>query len=84
MQLRPQFNSYNLMHKKNHKYDIKVNKTQRRWLDAPGLAFILSNVNIIATWRLWISEHPLDLLRLIFRLRLHMIYPYMQKMATIK
>jgi hypothetical protein len=54
------------------------------WLDALGLAFILSNVSILTTWRLWIFEHLLDLLRLFFRLQLHVIYPYMQKMATIK
>jgi hypothetical protein len=36
MQLRPQFNSYNLMHKQ----DKKINKTQGRWLDASGLDLI--------------------------------------------
>jgi hypothetical protein len=40
IQLRPQFNSSDLMHKQNNKYDIKVNKTQGRWLDALGLASI--------------------------------------------
>jgi hypothetical protein len=37
MQLGYQFNSYNL---KNHKQDIRINKTQERWLDAPGVALI--------------------------------------------
>jgi hypothetical protein len=54
------------------------------WLDAPELSLILSDISILATWRLWIYEHPLDLLRLIFRLRLHVIYSYMQKMVIIK
>jgi hypothetical protein len=53
------------------------------WLDAPGLVLILSNVSILATWRMWISEHPLDLLHLIFRLQLHVIYLYIKKMDII-
>jgi hypothetical protein len=53
-------------------------------LDALGLALIISNVSILTTWRLWISEHTLDLFHLIFRSWLHVIYPYMQKMGNIK
>jgi hypothetical protein len=43
-----------------------------------------NNVSVLATWCLWTSERPLDLLRLIFRLWLHVVYQYMKKMATIK
>jgi hypothetical protein len=44
-----------------------------------GLALIQSNVSIHATYRLWTSEHPSDLLCLNFRLWLHVIYLYMHK-----
>jgi hypothetical protein len=37
------------------------------------------NVSIYDTWRLWASEHPLNLLRLNSHLRLRVIYPYMHK-----
>jgi hypothetical protein len=43
-----------------------------------------NNVSILATWRLWNSDPPLDLHRLNFRLRLCVIYSYMQEMAKIK
>jgi hypothetical protein len=61
------------------------NKRQWHWLDAPGLVLILSNVNILVTWRLWIFEHPLDfLLRLNFHFQLCGGLSYLQNMANIK
>jgi hypothetical protein len=49
-----------------------------------GLPLSKSNVSIHDTWRLWTSGPLLYLHRLNFRLRLYVIYLYMQKMAKIK
>jgi hypothetical protein len=43
-----------------------------------------NNINILITWCLWSSEHPLNLLHLNFRLRLYVIYHICKIWTTLK
>jgi hypothetical protein len=65
MQLGHQFNSYNLMHMNNNKQDIRINITQVRWLDSPGLASLLLRVNFL-DW-CWLLKLLEFWLRVIYR-----------------
>jgi hypothetical protein len=49
-----------------------------------GACFDHNNVSILTTWRLWTSEHLLDLLHLNFPFSAPCDLAHMQKMATIK
>jgi hypothetical protein len=79
MQLGHQSNSYNLMHIQESKlrYNDKINS--RMVIRCTGACLDHNNVSILTTWCLWTSEHPMYLLRLNFRLQLHVIYPYIHK-----
>jgi hypothetical protein len=74
MQLWFQSTPTNLMHNHSYHKDINEKIKVKDWVGWTGACLDYNNVSILATWHLWTSKHPLDLLLVDLRFWLHVIY----------